>query len=123
VARGIGPNPSDGIATRPAIAPKTASERGFPRPDPPPKRGPPTLLPAIPVAGRCENRSIAPLALILNLTSFGIAVLALVGLLVAVSLLHRAPTRPCHRCGRRVKLEHRTCRHCGYEFEPIRFGR
>lgn len=63
------------------------------------------------------------MALILNLTSFGIAVLVLVALLVATSLLHRAPTRPCHRCGRRVRLEHRTCRHCGYEFEPIRFSR
>jgi hypothetical protein len=43
-------------------------------------------------------------AVILNLTSFGLATLCL----VAVTLLHLAPTRPCHRCG--------------YEFEPIRFG-
>jgi predicted Zn-ribbon and HTH transcriptional regulator len=50
-------------------------------------------------------------------------VIVLLGLLIAVTLLHRAPTRPCHRCGRRVKLEHRNCRRCGYEFEPIRFGR
>ena len=53
----------------------------------------------------------------------GLATLCLVGLLIAVTLLHRAPTRPCHRCGRRVRLERRICRHCGYEFEPIRFGR
>jgi predicted amidophosphoribosyltransferase len=63
------------------------------------------------------------LGVILTLTSFGLATLTLVGLLIAVTLLHRAPTRPCHRCGRRVKLDRRTCRHCGYEFEPVRFGR
>jgi hypothetical protein len=62
-------------------------------------------------------------AVILTLTSFGLASLGLVGLLIAVTLLHRAPTRPCHRCGRRVRLERRVCRHCGYEFEAIRFGR
>jgi predicted amidophosphoribosyltransferase len=63
------------------------------------------------------------LAVLLNLTSFGLATLGLVGLMIAVTILHRAPTRPCHRCGRNVRLERRTCRHCGYEFEPIRFGR
>jgi hypothetical protein len=60
-------------------------------------------------------------AIILNLTSFGLAIAALLVLLVVVTLLHRPPTRPCHRCGRRVRLDHRTCRHCGYDFEPIRF--
>jgi hypothetical protein len=64
-----------------------------------------------------------PLAVILNLTSFGLAALAMVGLLVAISVMYRPPTRPCHRCGRRVRLAHRVCRHCDYEFEPIRFGR
>jgi predicted amidophosphoribosyltransferase len=63
------------------------------------------------------------LAVILNIKSFGLATLGLVGLLIAVTLLHRAPSRPCHRCGRSVRLERRICRHCGYEFEPIRFGR
>jgi hypothetical protein len=63
------------------------------------------------------------LAVILNIKTFGGAVIVLLGLLIAVTLLHRPPTRPCHRCGRRVKLEHRNCRHCGYEFERIRFGR
>jgi hypothetical protein len=63
------------------------------------------------------------LAVILNIKTFGGATLLLVALLIAVTLLHRPPTRPCHRCGRRVKLEHRVCKHCGYEFEPIRFGR
>ena len=62
-------------------------------------------------------------AVILNLTTFGLAVLGLLALLVAVTLLHRPPTRPCHRCGRRVRLEKRECPRCGYEFEPIRFGR
>jgi hypothetical protein len=28
----------------------------------------------------------------------------------------RVPTRPCHRCGNRVKLANRRCRHCRYEF-------
>ena len=61
-------------------------------------------------------------AVLLNLTSFGLATLALVALLVGVTLLHRPPTRPCHHCGRRVRLERRVCQHCGYEFEPIRWG-
>jgi predicted amidophosphoribosyltransferase len=61
-------------------------------------------------------------AVILNLTTFGLAVLALLALLVGVSLLHRHPTRPCHRCGRRVRLDQRVCRHCGYDFEPVRWG-
>ena len=63
------------------------------------------------------------LAVILNLTNFGLATLTLVALLVAVSLLHRAPTRPCHRCGRKVALGRRVCRDCGYDFEPVRFTR
>jgi predicted amidophosphoribosyltransferase len=63
------------------------------------------------------------MAVILSLTTFGLAGVILVGLLIAVTLLHRAPTRPCHQCGRRVRLEHRVCRYCGYEFEPVRFGR
>jgi hypothetical protein len=62
-------------------------------------------------------------AVLLNLTSFGLATLGLVGLLIAVSLLHRAPTRPCHRCGARVPLGRRVCRDCGYDFEPVRFTR
>ena len=63
------------------------------------------------------------IGIVLNLTSFGLATLGLVGLLVAASLLHRAPTRPCHRCGSRVPLGRRTCRDCGYDFEPVRFSR
>jgi rRNA maturation endonuclease Nob1 len=62
-------------------------------------------------------------SVILNLTSFGLATLGLVSLLVLVTLQHRAPRRPCHRCGRRVRLDRRVCRYCGYEFEPLRFGR
>ena len=63
------------------------------------------------------------LAVLLNLTSFGLTTLALVGLLVAVSLLYRAPTRPCHRCESRVPLGKRVCPDCGYDFEPVRFSR
>jgi rRNA maturation endonuclease Nob1 len=62
-------------------------------------------------------------AIILNLTSFGLATLGLVALLIAATILHRGPTRPCHRCGRRVPLAKRVCQHCGYEFEPIRWSR
>jgi hypothetical protein len=62
-------------------------------------------------------------AIVLNLTSFGLATLGLVVLLIAASLLHRAPTRPCHQCGGRVPLGRRTCRNCGYDFEPVRFTR
>jgi rRNA maturation endonuclease Nob1 len=60
---------------------------------------------------------------ILNIWTFGGAVLIVVGLLIAVSLLYRHPTRRCHRCGRRVRLDHRTCSHCGYDFEPVRTTR
>jgi hypothetical protein len=63
------------------------------------------------------------LAVLLNLTSFGLTTLALVGLLIAVSLLYRAPTRPCHHCDRRVRLGQRVCPECGYDFEPVRFTR
>jgi hypothetical protein len=62
-------------------------------------------------------------AILLNLTSFGLATLGLVGLLIAASLLYKAPTRPCHRCGSRVALGRRICRDCGYDFEPVRFTR
>jgi hypothetical protein len=58
------------------------------------------------------------LALPLNLTSFGLAVGTVVALLIAVTLLYRHPTRHCHHCGRRVRLDQRVCRHCGYDFEP-----
>jgi hypothetical protein len=63
------------------------------------------------------------LGVLLNMTSFGLATLGLTGLLILVSLFHRAPTRPCHQCGRRVPLSRRVCRDCGYEFAPVRFSR
>jgi hypothetical protein len=75
-----------------------------------------------PIAGTI-NPMPGTLAILLNLTSFGLATLGLVGLLIAVSLLYKAPTRPCHRCGRRVPLGRRVCRHCDYDFEPVRFTR
>jgi hypothetical protein len=62
-------------------------------------------------------------AVVLNMVNFGVATLVLVGLLIAVTLLHRAPTRPCHRCGNSVPLGRRTCRRCGYDFAPMRFTR
>jgi len=62
-------------------------------------------------------------AVLLNLTSFGLTAVGLVVLLSVVSLLYKAPTRPCHRCGRRVPLGRRVCRNCGYDFEPVRFTR
>jgi predicted amidophosphoribosyltransferase len=60
------------------------------------------------------------LAVLLNIKTFGGAVLVVVALLIAVSVLYRHPTRQCHRCGRRVRLDQRVCRHCGYDFEPVR---
>ena len=65
----------------------------------------------------------APLALILNLTSFMLAAVMLTGLMLLVTAMHRPPTRPCHRCGRRVRLGTRVCNRCGYDFEPVRFSR
>jgi rRNA maturation endonuclease Nob1 len=64
-----------------------------------------------------------PVAVLLNLTSFGLVVVAIVGLMIAVSIIYRHPTRPCHRCGRRVRLDKRVCGHCGYEFEVVRTTR
>ena len=84
---------------------------------------PPFLQVCVQERGSPSNHFPMSLAVILNIKTFGGATLVLVALLVAVTLLHRPPTRPCHRCGRRVRLERRICRHCGYEFEPIRFGR
>jgi predicted amidophosphoribosyltransferase len=60
------------------------------------------------------------LAIVLNIKSFGLAVLTVVGLLIAVSVLYKHPTRRCHLCNRRVRLDQRVCRHCGYDFEPVR---
>jgi len=63
------------------------------------------------------------LAVVLNLTTFGLAVLTVVALLIAVSLLYRHPTRRCHRCHRNVRLDQRVCRYCGYDFGPVRTSR
>ena len=60
------------------------------------------------------------LAVILNIKTFGAAVILVVALFIAVSLLHRHPTRQCHRCRHRVRLDQRVCKHCGYDFEPVR---
>ena len=57
---------------------------------------------------------------ILNGRTFALAVAVVVGLLIAVSVLYRHPTRQCHKCGRRVRLDQRVCSHCGYDFEPVR---
>jgi hypothetical protein len=68
--------------------------------------------------------SICPvLAILLNLKSFGSAVILVVALLIAVSILYQHPTRSCHHCGRQVRLDQRVCWHCGYDFEPIRMTR
>jgi hypothetical protein len=63
------------------------------------------------------------LGVLLNMTSFGLATLGLVGVVILAAAFHRAPTRPCHQCGHRVRLGTRICRNCGYDFEPIRFSR
>ncbi len=64
--------------------------------------------------------NFSALAVILNIKTFGGAVILVVALLIAVSVLYRHPTRQCHRCGKRVRLDQRVCRHCGYDFEPVR---
>jgi predicted amidophosphoribosyltransferase len=63
------------------------------------------------------------LALLLNIKSFGLAVLTVVALLIAVSVMYRHPTRQCHRCGKRVRLSNRICQNCGYDFQPVRTTR
>ena len=63
------------------------------------------------------------IGVILTLTSFAFAVLAVIAILIAVSLMYRHPTRRCHRCNHRVRLEKRVCPYCGYDFEPIRTTR
>jgi predicted amidophosphoribosyltransferase len=60
-------------------------------------------------------------AILLNIKTFGAAVIAVIVLLVAVSLLYRHPTRRCHRCGHNVRLDQRTCKHCGYDFAPMSY--
>jgi hypothetical protein len=67
---------------------------------------------------------IAPtLAVLINLTNFGLVVIGVTALLILVTALHRPPTRRCHQCGRRVKITARTCIYCGYDFSPVRFNR
>jgi hypothetical protein len=63
------------------------------------------------------------LAVILNIKTFGAAVILVIALLIAVTLLYRHPTRRCHRCQHRVRLDQRVCRRCGYDFEPVRTTR
>ena len=67
--------------------------------------------------------AVADLAIVLNLTTFGLTVATVVGLLIAVTLMHRPLTRRCHQCDRRVRLDQRVCSHCGYDFEPVRVSR
>jgi ribosomal protein L40E len=70
-----------------------------------------------------EPMSGMTLGVILNMTSFGLATFGLIGVAMLAAAAYRAPTRPCHRCGRRVPLSRRVCRDCGYEFAPVRFTR
>ncbi len=55
-------------------------------------------------------------ALLLNLQIFLVTILGLLGLLVAVSILHRPPTRRCPNCDREVRLDHGRCPTCRYRF-------
>jgi hypothetical protein len=63
------------------------------------------------------------LAVVLNIAYLGGAALALNAVLLLAYLVKGAPTRPCHRCGEKVPLGLRVCRHCGYDFSPVRFTR
>jgi hypothetical protein len=76
-----------------------------------------------PAEARIDAMPGPTLAILLDLTSFGIVVIGVTLLLIMVTALHRPPTRPCHQCGRRVRITARTCIYCGYEFSPVRFHR
>lgn len=67
--------------------------------------------------------AVVLVSVILNIKTFGLAVATVVALLIAVTLMHRPPMRRCHLCERRVRLDQRVCRHCGYDFEPVRVSR
>jgi hypothetical protein len=66
---------------------------------------------------------VQTLAVQLNLISFGLTAVVLTVLLIVAGALQTSPTRPCHRCGRRVPISARICRYCGYEFAPVRMSR
>jgi hypothetical protein len=68
------------------------------------RRGPGRFRPPI------EYQGVVNLSIYLAL--FGGMIVAC----VFTASFFRAPTRPCHRCGNRVKLANRRCRHCRYEF-------
>jgi predicted amidophosphoribosyltransferase len=67
--------------------------------------------------------SLAAAAVILNIKSFGLAVILLLALTMAVAAFYRHPTRRCHRCQKPVRLTQRVCANCGYDFEPVRTSR
>jgi hypothetical protein len=60
---------------------------------------------------------------ILNLTTFMLAAVVVTVPLVIVSVTYRHVTRTCHRCGRRTRLDKRTCTHCGYDSAPVTYTR
>jgi tRNA(Ile2) C34 agmatinyltransferase TiaS len=35
---------------------------------------------------------------------------------IGAVIVYSPPTRPCHRCGERLPITARRCRHCGYRF-------
>jgi hypothetical protein len=53
---------------------------------------------------------------ILNIQIFLLGIFGLLALLVAVSALHRHPTRVCPQCGQKVRLDHGRCPTCRYRF-------
>jgi hypothetical protein len=62
-------------------------------------------------------------AVLINLPIFLMAVGVLLVLLIVVSALHRAPSRPCPNCGASVKLTASDCAQCRYRLASYTFRR
>ena len=55
----------------------------------------------------------------LNATIFIVTLLTALAIVIFAASMHRRPTRACHRCGEPVRLDSRSCPHCGYRFDEI----
>jgi hypothetical protein len=62
-----------------------------------------------------------PAGLVLNLGIFLAALGVVLVLLIVLAVLYRHPTRPCPKCGSRVRIDHRMCNRCGYRITIIHF--
>ena len=55
-------------------------------------------------------------AIVVSPVAYYVAMAVALALCVGAVIVYRAPTRPCHQCGRRLAVTRRRCRHCGYRF-------